>query len=69
MFEGNIRRDTICIALANETCKEPIIKLHKGVCSNIKVPSLPTFLSRDRFAMPKTDSERLHIIEFLMPLV
>ena len=69
MFEGNNRRDMICIALSNETCEDPMIKLHQGVCSNIKVPSLPTFLSRDRFAMPKTDSERLHITEFLMPLV
>ena len=69
MFEGNNRNDTICISLANETCEEPMIKLHKGVCSNLKVPALPTFISRDRFAMPKTDSERLHITEFLMPLV
>ena len=69
MFEGNNRRDTICITLANETCEYPMIKLRKGVCSNLKVLALPTFLSRDRFAMPKTDSEHLHIIEFLMPLV
>ena len=69
MFKGNNRRDTICIALANETCEEPMIKLHKGVCSNLKVPALPTFPSHDRFAMPMTYSERRHIIEFLMPLV
>ena len=53
MFEGNNRRDMICIALSNETCKDPMINLHKGVCSNLNVPSLPTFLSRDRFAMPR----------------
>ena len=64
MFEGNNRRDTICIALANETCEEPMIKLNKGVCSNLKVPSLPTFISRDKFSMPKTDSKCLYITEF-----
>ena len=64
MFEGNNRRDTICIALANETCEEPMIKLHKGVCSNLKFPALPTFILCDRFSIPNTYSELLHITKF-----
>ena len=69
MIKGNNRRDTICITLANEICEDHMIKLHKGACSNLKVLALPTFLSHDRFVMPKTDSKRLHIIEFFMPLI
>ena len=36
-FKGKKRNDMICIALADETCKEPRIKMNKVVCSNPRV--------------------------------
>ena len=36
-FQGKKRKDTICIALADETCEEPKIRMNKVVRSNLRV--------------------------------
>lgn len=36
-FQGKKRRDTVCIALADETCDEPKIRMNKVVRSNLRV--------------------------------
>jgi len=35
--QGKKRKDTICIALADETCEEPKIRMNKVVRSNLRV--------------------------------
>ncbi|MFS7918268.1 putative vesicle-fusing ATPase [Helianthus anomalus] len=35
--QGKKRRDTICIALADDTCEEPKIRMNKVVRSNLRV--------------------------------
>ncbi|KAJ0938667.1 putative vesicle-fusing ATPase [Helianthus annuus] len=35
--QGKKRRDTICIALADDTCEEPKIRINKVVRSNLRV--------------------------------
>ena len=35
--QGKKRRDTICIALADDTCDEPKIRMNKVVRSNLRV--------------------------------
>ncbi|KAK1409778.1 hypothetical protein QVD17_36307 [Tagetes erecta] len=37
LIKGKKRRDTICIALADDTCEEPKIRLNKVVRSNLRV--------------------------------
>lgn len=37
LFQGKKRKDTICIALADETCEEPKIRMNKVVRSNLRV--------------------------------
>lgn len=36
-FQGKKRKDTVCIALADETCEEPKIRMNKVVRSNLRV--------------------------------
>lgn len=36
-MQGKKRRDTICIALADDTCEEPKIRMNKVVRSNLRV--------------------------------
>ena len=36
-FQGKKRKDTICIALADDTCDEPKIRMNKVVRSNLRV--------------------------------
>lgn len=36
-FQGKKRKDTICIALADDTCEEPKIRMNKVVRSNLRV--------------------------------
>lgn len=36
-FQGKKRRDTVCIALADDTCEEPKIRMNKVVRSNLRV--------------------------------
>ena len=36
-FQGKKREDTICIALADESCEEPKIRMNKVVRSNLRV--------------------------------
>ena len=36
-LQGKKRKDTICIALAEETCEEPKIRMNKVVRSNLRV--------------------------------
>lgn len=36
-LQGKKRKDTICIALADETCDEPKIRMNKVVRSNLRV--------------------------------
>lgn len=36
-FQGKKRKDTICIALADDTCEEPRIRMNKVVRSNLRV--------------------------------
>lgn len=37
VLQGKKRRDTICIALADENCEEPKIRMNKVVRSNLRV--------------------------------
>ena len=37
VLQGKKRRDTICIALADDTCEEPKIRMNKVVRSNLRV--------------------------------
>lgn len=37
MSQGKKRKDTICIALADDTCEEPKIRMNKVVRSNLRV--------------------------------
>uniref|UniRef100_A0A2P2MIW5 Cell division control-like protein n=1 Tax=Rhizophora mucronata TaxID=61149 RepID=A0A2P2MIW5_RHIMU len=37
LLKGKKRRDTICIALADETCEQPKIRVNKVVRSNLRV--------------------------------
>lgn len=37
MLQGKKRKDTVCIALADETCDEPKIRMNKVVRSNLRV--------------------------------
>ncbi|CAA6662630.1 unnamed protein product [Spirodela intermedia] len=37
LFRGKKRKDTICIALADDTCEEPKIRMNKVVRSNLRV--------------------------------
>ncbi|XLR50734.1 hypothetical protein S83_001406, partial [Arachis hypogaea] len=37
LFAGKKRRDTVCIALADDTCEEPKIRMNKVVRSNLRV--------------------------------
>lgn len=37
IFQGKKRKDTICIALADDTCDEPKIRMNKVVRSNLRV--------------------------------
>lgn len=36
-FQGKKRKDTVCIALADETCDEPKIRMNKVVRTNLRV--------------------------------
>ena len=36
-FQGKKRKDTVCIALADDTCEEPKIRMNKVVRSNLRV--------------------------------
>jgi transitional endoplasmic reticulum ATPase len=36
-IQGKKRRDTVCIALADDTCEEPKIRMNKVVRSNLRV--------------------------------
>lgn len=36
-FQGKKRKDTVCIALADESCEEPKIRMNKVVRSNLRV--------------------------------
>ena len=36
-LQGKKRKDTVCIALADETCDEPKIRMNKVVRSNLRV--------------------------------
>lgn len=36
-FQGKKRKDTVCIALADETCEEPKIRMNKVVRTNLRV--------------------------------
>lgn len=36
-LQGKKRKDTVCIALADETCEEPRIRMNKVVRSNLRV--------------------------------
>lgn len=36
-FQGKKRKDTVCIALADETCEEPKIRMNKVVRANLRV--------------------------------
>ena len=36
-WQGKKRKDTICIALADDTCEEPKIRMNKVVRSNLRV--------------------------------
>jgi transitional endoplasmic reticulum ATPase len=37
VLQGKKRKDTICIALAEDTCEEPKIRMNKVVRSNLRV--------------------------------
>ena len=37
VLQGKKRKDTICIALADENCEEPKIRMNKVVRSNLRV--------------------------------
>lgn len=37
LFQGKKRKDTICIALADDTCEPPKIRMNKVVRSNLRV--------------------------------
>ncbi|XLR04005.1 hypothetical protein S83_070203, partial [Arachis hypogaea] len=37
LIKGKKRRDTVCIALADDTCEEPKIRMNKVVRSNLRV--------------------------------
>ncbi|KAK9942600.1 hypothetical protein M0R45_008254 [Rubus argutus] len=37
LIKGKKRRDTICIALADDTCEEPKIRMNKVVRNNLRV--------------------------------
>lgn len=37
VLQGKKRKDTICIALADDTCEEPKIRINKVVRSNLRV--------------------------------
>lgn len=37
VLQGKKRKDTICIALADDTCEEPRIRMNKVVRSNLRV--------------------------------
>lgn len=36
-LQGKKRRDTVCIALADETCDEPKIRMNKVIRTNLRV--------------------------------